>query len=159
MNRLNTVFIAFSENSLGRRILNMMLEKGMRPTHVFMASEKALQEFRKNGIKRYLKNYGLINTIWRIYYRLTVRRDVRSVSVQNDEKLRKSIKELCNEHNIPINFFDRINDPLFVEVIKDAKPDLIVLGGAPLIKKRIIDLPTIGVINSHPGILPEAKGI
>lgn len=158
-NNLKIIFVAFSENSLGRRIINMMLAKGIAPVHVFMASDEAFKKFRKNGIKRYLKQNGLFNTIWRMYYRLTLRRDVKEVSVQQDENLKKSIKQVCTDNNIPLGYFDNINKADFVEQLKALSPDLIVLGGAPLIKKTIIDLPRIAVLNSHPGILPEAKGM
>ena len=50
-NNLKIIFVAFSENSLGRRIINMMLKKGIVPVHVFMASDEAFKKFRKNGIK------------------------------------------------------------------------------------------------------------
>jgi methionyl-tRNA formyltransferase len=156
---LKIVLICFSENSLGRRIINLMMTRGIIPCHVFMASEKALTEFRKKGIRRYFKQNGIYNTFWRVYYRLTTRKDVRDVSLKEADVLRKSIKEVCSEHNIPIGYFDNVNSDAFTARLKAIEPDLVVLGGAPLLKKHILDLPKIAVINSHPGILPQAKGM
>ncbi|MGV3599484.1 MAG: formyltransferase family protein [Bacteroidota bacterium] len=158
-NSLKIIFVAFSENSLGRRIINMMLAEGITPVGVFMASDEAFKKFRKNGIRRYFKQNGLINTIWRIYYRLTLRKDLKKASLEKDEILKKSIRQVCEDNSIPLGFFDNINKPEFAEKLKALNPDLIILGGAPLIKKIIIDLPKIAVLNSHPGILPEAKGM
>ena len=36
--------------------------------------------------------------------------------------------------------------------------DLIVFGGTRIIRGDILDLPRFGVINSHPGLLPECRG-
>jgi folate-dependent phosphoribosylglycinamide formyltransferase PurN len=159
MNDIKIVFVAFSENTLGRRIIKGLVDNGDKPISTFMASELALKVFRKNGFERYYKNNGLINTIWRVYYRLTLRRDVKTTSLNLDQKLSQSIKEVCNANDIPINYFNNINETKFVEKIALLKPDLIVLGGAPLIKKQVIQLPKIAVLNSHPGLLPHAKGM
>lgn len=158
-NKLRIIFIAFSENSLGRNILNNMIEEGITPVHVFMASEEAFKKFRKNGIKRYFKRNGLFNTLWRIIYRLTLRKDVKKGSLEILPSTKYSVLDLCSNHKIGMGKFNNINLPEFAQRLKKLSPDLIVLGGAPLIKKVIIDLPTIGVLNSHPAILPEAKGM
>ena len=159
MNDIRIVFVAFSENSLGRRIIKGLVDNGNKPISTFMASELAFKRFRENGFKRYFKNNGVLNTIWRVYYRLTLRRDVKKSSLNLDGNLNQSIKDVCSSNGIPIEYFDNINDIKFVEKLKHLAPDLIVLGGAPLIKKQIIELPKIAVLNSHPGILPQAKGM
>jgi folate-dependent phosphoribosylglycinamide formyltransferase PurN len=156
---LKIVFVAFSENSLGRRILSGLIKQDNVPIHVFMASSYAFSKFRKNGIKRYIKLHGYFNLIWRIYYRLTLRKDLKTKSLELNNELQVSISEMCRNENIPLGSFDNINHPEFVDVLKKIQPDLIVLGGAPLIKEKVINIPSIGVLNSHPGILPQAKGM
>ncbi len=156
---LKIIFIAFSENSLGRRILIGLINQGNKPIHVFMASEKAFANFRKNGIKRYIKLHGYINLIWRMYYRLTLRKDIKAKSLENNDSLKKSLKDKCAEFKIPLGYFDNINEDHFVKILTELKPDLIVLGGAPIIKEKVLNIPSIAVLNSHPGILPDAKGM
>jgi folate-dependent phosphoribosylglycinamide formyltransferase PurN len=156
---MKIIFVAFSENSLGRRILNGLIDQGDTPEIVFMASDNAFKKFRKNGIKRYIKLHGYLNLLWRVYYRLTLRKDLKNDSLAGDPNLKIYIKEKCKISNIPLEFFDNINNYDFLSVLKSHNPDLIVLGGAPLIKDKVINLPRIGVLNSHPGILPQAKGM
>jgi folate-dependent phosphoribosylglycinamide formyltransferase PurN len=156
---MKIIFVAFSENSLGRRILNGLIDQGDTPTMVLMASDSAFEKFRKNGIKRYIKLHGYLNLLWRIYYRLTQRKDLKNDSLAGDVNLKVSIRDKCKMANIPLGFFDNINNDDFVNILKGHNPDLIVLGGAPLIKEKVINLPRIGVLNSHPGILPQAKGM
>ena len=42
--------------------------------------------------------------------------------------------------------------------LKDLKLDLVVFGGTRIIRGEILDYPVDGVINSHPGLLPECRG-
>ena len=43
-------------------------------------------------------------------------------------------------------------------LIKDRELDLIVFGGTRIIRGEILDFLKDGVINSHPGLLPECRG-
>ncbi len=157
--KLRIIFIAYSENSLGRRILSNMVKEGIMPIKAFMGSPKEIRRWRKKSIKRYLKNNSIFDTIWRMLYRLTLRRDVKTLSLQGDAALNQSIQEQCKKHNIPIYYFNNFNDISTIEKLTQLQPDLIVLGGSPIIKKEVISVPKIAVLNSHPGVLPEAKGM
>lgn len=44
-------------------------------------------------------------------------------------------------------------------ILRDIAPDLIVLRGCGIIKKKILDIPTIGVINPHYATLPDFRGM
>lgn len=44
------------------------------------------------------------------------------------------------------------------ELIK-IKPDLIVLAGSRILKENIINIPKIGILNAHPGLLPKYRGV
>lgn len=46
-----------------------------------------------------------------------------------------------------------------VEILHKLSPDLIVLRGCGIIKNRILDIPTIGVINPHYAKLPDFRGM
>lgn len=51
------------------------------------------------------------------------------------------------------------NSPECVEILQDLEPDLIVLRGCGIVKKEIIDVPKIGVVNPHYAILPDFRGM
>ena len=82
----------------------------------------------------------------------------------------KYIKNLFLSENI-INFFQRrkikqinlyssINDKESIETIKKYKPDLIIsILGSEIFKKKIINLPTYGIINLHSSLLPKYRGL
>ena len=50
------------------------------------------------------------------------------------------------------------NSEQVMPLIKDIELDLIVFGGTRIIRGEILDYPRDGVINSHPGLLPDCRG-
>ena len=69
-----------------------------------------------------------------------------------------TIEEQSSEMNIrlitvPIHNSEEVLPHLVAEDL-----DLIVFGGTRIIRGDILDLPRFGVINSHPGLLPECRG-
>jgi len=58
-----------------------------------------------------------------------------------------------------IEVVDDFNGTVCEEYLKHIKPDLIVLGGSRILRKNIIEIPRIGILNAHPGLLPEYRGV
>ena len=54
---------------------------------------------------------------------------------------------------------DNFNSELTEKHLKIISPDLLILGGSRIIKSHILDIPKIGTLNAHPGILPEYRGV
>jgi methionyl-tRNA formyltransferase len=44
-------------------------------------------------------------------------------------------------------------------IVTEIAPDIIVLGGSRIIRSNIIKIPKIGILNAHPGLLPEYRGV
>ena len=44
------------------------------------------------------------------------------------------------------------------ELLEELEPDLGVLGGTRIISRRVLEIPPDGMLNSHPGLLPEVRG-
>jgi methionyl-tRNA formyltransferase len=43
-------------------------------------------------------------------------------------------------------------------LLKEVRPNLLVLGGTRIIRPRIFTLASHGALNSHPGLLPQVRG-
>lgn len=68
------------------------------------------------------------------------------------------LRELA-QNRIPVIATRDPNSDAFVEHIRSLKPDLIVSCLFDhVIRQRLIEIPTRGVINIHPGLLPDIKG-
>ena len=65
----------------------------------------------------------------------------------------------CRQYGVPILHTDDLNGLGSVRFIKDLKPDLIISRINLLVGKDILDIPTLGAINSHPSVLPRYRGL
>lgn len=59
---------------------------------------------------------------------------------------------------IPIHAVERHDSDSLVPLLSPLALDLVVLGGTRILRGPILDLPRDGVVNSHPGLLPECRG-
>ena len=46
-----------------------------------------------------------------------------------------------------------------LEHIRTLKPDIIVFAGGGILRKSLLDIPTLAVLNAHMGILPKHRGM
>jgi len=67
--------------------------------------------------------------------------------------------QLAEQLNVPILRVDDHNDPEAEAALTQSAPDLIVFTGGGIIRKNIINVPDIGIINCHCGILPPYRGM
>ncbi len=59
----------------------------------------------------------------------------------------------------PVHYFQKISGPETLETIRSLRPDIIfVLGLSHLLPKELLQIPPLGVIGSHPDLLPENRG-
>ena len=70
-----------------------------------------------------------------------------------------SFNEISKKYVIRHIKVKNINDPENIQIIKEIQPDLIlVMGWSQIIKKDILEIPRLGVIGSHPTLLPKYRG-
>lgn len=68
------------------------------------------------------------------------------------------IPELCRALNF--TYLEAAHTPEALGgPLEDIKPDLGIVGGSRILKKPVIDPFTHGIINFHPGLLPESRGL
>ena len=74
--------------------------------------------------------------------------------------LAPTMKSQIEKHNIPFVQVPIHNDEHCMEHIESTDPDLIVFGGTRIIRGKILEYGGNkgGVLNSHPGLLPECRG-
>jgi len=51
------------------------------------------------------------------------------------------------------------NSEELASILDSINPDLGIIAGARILKKHIIDKFAVGIINLHPGLIPEARGL
>lgn len=69
------------------------------------------------------------------------------------------VKEAVVEKNIPVYQPNRIKTSEYVEVLKELKPDaIIVVAYGQILSKEILEIPKYGCINVHASLLPKLRG-
>jgi len=46
-----------------------------------------------------------------------------------------------------------------LSVLRELQPDLLLLAGAPILPAVVLELPRVGTLNAHPGLLPRYRGV
>jgi methionyl-tRNA formyltransferase len=73
--------------------------------------------------------------------------------------MQPAVKALALQHSIPVYQPLKVRDPDFIEVMRDLRPDLIVVVAfGQIFPKALLDIPPQGCINVHASLLPRYRG-
>jgi methionyl-tRNA formyltransferase len=76
------------------------------------------------------------------------------------ESRSKQKELLFKSHSIPVLYTKDINDPNVILWLKQTEKDLIInMRTRCIYKKSILEVPRLGCVNVHHGILPEQRGL
>lgn len=103
--------------------------------------------------RRLLRELGPIRLLHRIGDRAfqLVRQQLRRVYLESERG--RTYEDLCEK----IVWVNNLNDSQ--EALREIAPDIVVLGGARILTQKVIQIPRIGILNAHPGLLPEYRGL
>ena len=121
--------MVLEEHPYGREMLMQLLEAGHVPTALIEEASPVADEECEKFLVR-IKGHRVAPTFTELLGDMDVSR--YKVPHHNRRRCRKLLEEL--------------------------KPDLGVLGGTRILRKRILEIPPDGMLNSHPGLLPEVRG-
>jgi methionyl-tRNA formyltransferase len=66
---------------------------------------------------------------------------------------------LVSAHGIPLHHIRDVNEVSTLGIVQQAQPDVIfVFGWSQLISKRVLEIPPLGCIGTHPALLPRNRG-
>ncbi len=69
------------------------------------------------------------------------------------------VKELAVGYKIPVLQPEDASEKKFLSFLKEQGPDLIiVVAYGQILKRELLDIPSLGVINVHPSLLPKYRG-
>lgn len=92
--------------------------------------------------------------------------DIKAVVTQKDKKVgRKQIltepivKTLAKQKDIPVLQPNKVKDKEFIKLIKEIKPDfIVVVAFGKILPKEILEIPKYGTVNIHASLLPKYRG-
>jgi methionyl-tRNA formyltransferase len=69
------------------------------------------------------------------------------------------VKELAQEHNLPLIQPHKLNDPAVLKELESWAPQIIVVAAfGQILRPQVLDLPPYGCINVHASLLPRWRG-
>jgi folate-dependent phosphoribosylglycinamide formyltransferase PurN len=71
----------------------------------------------------------------------------------------RSLWETADLHNFRVAIFRDQNSPDSVATMREWLPDLIIFTGGKILRQQVLDVPRLGVLNVHLGLLPEVRGM
>tara|TARA_A100001037_G_scaffold100579_1_gene91624 strand:- start:6955 stop:7692 length:738 start_codon:yes stop_codon:yes gene_type:complete len=134
MAKPNFAFLLLKEHPYGREMLHQIVSEGFIPSIIITENSAIGDEEREKFLKR-IEGNEIAPTIESQIAEL----DAIGVTVKHVE--------------VPIH-----NSENVMPHIIDMDLDLIVFGGTRIIRGEILDHPKYGVVNSHPGLLPDCRG-
>lgn len=70
-----------------------------------------------------------------------------------------SLKDFTAERQIPYLKVADHNAPAAIHALRATAPDLIAFTGGGMIRRELLEIPRIGIMNCHAGILPQYRGM
>lgn len=71
----------------------------------------------------------------------------------------RSLHEVASRYRFAVAICRDQNAPGSIARLKDWSPDVILFAGGNILRKPLLDVPRIGVLNAHLGLLPEGRGM
>ena len=127
-------YLLLKEHPYGREMLWQILSEGYVPTIVITEVSEIAHEEREKFLKR-IEGKSIAPPI------ISQLKDLEGNGI------------VVPHVEVPIH-----NSEHVMPHIRDLELDLIVFGGTRIIRGEILDYPKDGVINSHPGLLPDCRG-
>jgi len=123
------VFLVLEEHPYGREMLMQLINAGHEPKAIIEETGSIACEEREKFLER-IKGY----------------------------RVAPSFKELLKDKKISRYQVKNHNNEECKNILDELEPDLGVLGGTRILRNEILQIPKDGMLNSHPGILPEIRG-
>ncbi len=123
------VFMVLEEHPYGREMLMQLMEAGHIPSALIEEASPIADEEREKFLARI-----------------------------EGHRVAPTFTELLKGIDVPRYKVPHHNRRRCRELLEELKPDLGVLGGTRILRKSILEIPPDGMLNSHPGLLPEVRG-
>lgn len=88
-------------------------------------------------------------TVWH-----KIKKKLHSLGLAKDP----TIMGYAQKKGIPVHRIKTANSKKFQEMLSELKPDVIINQSQSIIKRGLLDIPSIGVLNRHNALLPKNRG-
>ncbi|KXJ45179.1 MULTISPECIES: formyl transferase [Marinobacter] len=135
------------------------------PVGIFVESQRA-DPSAEPALQKYLRLAKAPHQIpWKIFNRIaeqTWRKNAlynRSEYKTDFGEAGRRILEADKQNVIYTTGASRINAPEYIEVLREMRPDLVVVCGASILRDEFLSVPRFGVLNLHGGLSQRYRGL
>jgi folate-dependent phosphoribosylglycinamide formyltransferase PurN len=114
----------------------------------------------KEFLKRRIKKLGFITVAGQVLFQAIVVRLLNAVSKKRVQQLTQELA--LNGSEIPaavVSNVPSVNDDAVITLLKELKPDLVIVNGTRIISKKVLGSVSCRFINTHAGITPKYRGV
>jgi folate-dependent phosphoribosylglycinamide formyltransferase PurN len=79
--------------------------------------------------------------------------------LKHEEGVFRSLREVAKFYGFPVAVRHDQNAPDSIAQLREWSPDLIIFAGGNILRKPLLDMPRLGVLNVHLALLPEVRGM
>lgn len=159
MKQIKVVFLCGHKSRYGLAHLEPILESKFNVAAVVIADDKRWKEFgeKLNGEIYVNAETGIAHIIRRLAKKIILRATNLIGNNHNDPL--SYLRKLTNHKKVKVITTDDVNDPHFIEQLRELKVDLLLSAAYPQIfSSKLIELPPLGAVNFHPSLLPKFRG-
>ncbi|MGB8989967.1 MAG: formyltransferase family protein [Candidatus Sulfotelmatobacter sp.] len=79
--------------------------------------------------------------------------------LKHEHGMFRNLREVATRYDFPVAVCHDQNSPDSIARLREWSPDLIIFTGGNILRKEILGLPRLGILNVHLGLLPEVRGM
>lgn len=159
------IVLLTNKSARAAHILRDMKNRNVQVEAIFIGIQRPISLGAKLRKLRRLGPTGALRVIAKRARKTLAPMELRMISQRTRWKLAPSTAKEWFSNDFYRSYSDKVytvddfNGQECEQLLKEIEPDLVILGGTGIIRKNIIDIPKIGILNAHPGLLPKYRGV
>ena len=93
----------------------------------------------------------------------TIQKQIRNPylesALRHGDGIFRSVREVARAYGFPVVTCSDQNSSRAVEQLKQWSPDLAIFTGGDILRDEVLNVPRLGILNSHLALLPEIRGM
>lgn len=143
---MKVVVLTNKNSKFGQFLINALVDKGVTIDAVVVVQQPLSYYFKL--LKFVAKRVGWLNA-----FIIVVQKFFRKVHLNIPADFNYDNFSEC------VQMTGGTNSEATIRMLRELKPEIIFLGQTGIIRSRVIEIPSIGVLNLHPGVLPKYRGV
>ncbi len=153
---MKTIFLIGSETPMDLLLLSLFLkEKPPGELIIGVKRDTSLSWKKVTKVWKVLRTSGT----YFVGFNIMLNSKSGLMFMQNDDIIHPSVETMRQEYKFPLFYFYDVNAPETLSIIKSFSPDVIFNHMPQRIRNSLIQIPPLGIVNIHPGLLPEYQGM